>query len=321
MQSVLFDPKTKTTQFGGDELLAAWKESSDSLLWIDLLDYEEREERTILEGLNLHELAIQDALRKRHPPKLESYSEHEFLILRDLEATGQALEYQFFPLSIFVKDRILITRHRKESESTKWLAEKIEKDPETMADSPASLALRLANHLCRRYVRTLIEFEPRMDILETEMFADPNDELLSEITKFKSRLRYFKRHTNYHQLITVMLKEEPPARFRKGMSHQIIDLYEQVERSLSLASLYYDVLSDLSDGYLALSSHRLNKVMQVLTVITVIFVPLTFVAGLYGMNFEYIPELSIRGGYFFVLGFMAVAAVVQLILFRRRGWL
>lgn len=321
MQSILYDPKTQKAQFGGDELLATWREQSDSILWIDLESYEEREERTILEGLGLHELAIQDALRRRHPPKLESYKDHEFLIVRDLEATDQPLEFQFFPLSIFIKDRILITRHRKRSESAVWLADRIESNPKLLAEGPTALGLRLANHLCRRYVKILIEFEPRMDTLEAEMFQKPNDELLSEITRYKSRLRYFKRHTNYHKLISVTLKEEPPARFTESFSHQIIDLYEQVERSLSLASLYYDVLSDLSDGYLALSSHRLNKVMQILTVITVIFVPLTFVAGLYGMNFEYMPELSFRPSYFLVLGFMGVAAIVQLILFKRKGWL
>lgn len=321
MQSVLFDPKDQATQFGGKELLAEWKEQTDTFIWIDLLGYDEREERSILESLDLHELAIQDALRKRHPPKLESYEEHDFLMLRDLEETDSSLDLQFFPLSIFIKERILITRHRKESKSTEWLAGKIEKNSELMAKGAAALALLLANHLSRRYVKILIEFEPRMDSLETEMFNQPNDDLLSEITKLKSRLRYFKRNTNYHKLIAMELKEEPPARFAQALSHQIVDFYEQVERSLSLASLYYDVLTDLSDGYLALSSHRLNKVMQVLTVITVIFVPLTFVAGLYGMNFEYIPELGFEGGYFVVLGFMAVTAIIQLMLFRRKGWL
>ena len=321
MQSVLFDPKHQTTQFGGKELLAAWKEQTDTLIWINLFNYDENEERSILESLDLHELAIQDALRKRHPPKLESYQEHEFLMLRDLEEADTSLELQFFPLSIFIKERILITRQRKKSESIEWLTEKIAKDPDLLAKGAAALALRLANHLSRRYVKILIDFEPRMDSLETEMFDKPNDDLLSEITKLKSRLRYFKRNTNYHKLIAVELKEEPPAIFTKALSHQIIDFYEQVERSQSLASLYYDVLTDLSDGYLALSSHRLNKVMQVLTVITVIFVPLTFVAGLYGMNFEYIPELGFKGGYFVVLGFMAVVAIIQLILFRRKGWL
>lgn len=130
MQSILFDPDSKSARFGGIELLAAWKEQPDSLIWIDLLDYEEKEERSIPEGLDLHQLAIQDALRTRHPPKIESYSEHEFLMLRDLENTEQALDFEFFPLSLFVKDRILISRHRKISESAEWLAAKIEKNPE-----------------------------------------------------------------------------------------------------------------------------------------------------------------------------------------------
>ncbi len=321
MHSLLFNSHDKTIQIGGEELLAAWREQTDSFIWIDLSEYEESVERPILGSLELHELAIQDALRKRHPPKLESYTEHEFLMLREFAETKNPLELEFFPLSIFIKERILITRHRKESDSTKWLAETLAESPALMAEGAGALALRLANHLSRRYVQILIEFEPRMDALDAEMFDNPNDALLSEITKLKSRLRYFKRNTNYHKLIAVTLKKEPPARFGKSLSHQVVDFYEQVERSQSLASLYYDVLTDLSDGYLAISSHRLNKVMQVLTVITVIFVPLTFVAGLYGMNFEYIPELSFEGGYFVVLGFMAIAAIIQLLLFRRKGWL
>jgi len=150
MQSVLFDPNDQSTLFGGDELLATWKKQSDTLIWIDLSEYDEADERPILEGLQLHPLAIQDALRKRHPPKLESYSEHEFLMLRDLEETESPLELQFFPLSIFIKSRILITRHRKKSESADWLRERIEKEPKLIAEGSAALALRLANHLSRR---------------------------------------------------------------------------------------------------------------------------------------------------------------------------
>lgn len=321
MQSVLFNPDTKSTQFGGVELLQLWQQQPDSILWVDLLDYEENEERPILESFGFHPLAIQDALRKRHPPKIESYNDHVFLLLRGLLTSEKNLESSFFPLSIFVKDRLLVTRHSKESDSINGLYEKIKEQPELIMAGPAALALRIADRLFRRYVRLLIEFEPRLDSLEAEMFAKPNDELLSEITSYKSRLRHITRNANYHKLITMTLRDEPPAFFNQDLSHESIDLYEQVERSQSLSSLYYDVLKDLSDGYLALSSHRLNRVMQILTVITVIFVPLTFVAGLYGMNFEYIPELSFRPAYFVVLGFMALAAIVQLILFRRKGWL
>jgi magnesium transporter len=100
----------------------------------------------------------------------------------------------------------------------------------------------------------------------------------------------------------------------------LIDFYEQVERTQSLATLHYQIASDLTDGYLGMSSHRLNRVMQILTIITVIFVPLTFLAGIYGMNFENMPELSTRSGYFIVIAIMFVIAVTQLIYFRKKRW-
>ena len=94
-----------------------------------------------------------------------------------------------------------------------------------------------------------------------------------------------------------------------------------MERIVSLSTLYNDLANDLMNAYLSLSSHRLNNIMKVLTIVTVIFVPLTFVAGIYGMNFEHMPELASRWGYFVVLGTMTTLALVLLYLFRRRGWL
>jgi magnesium transporter len=188
-------------------------------------------------------------------------------------------------------------------------------------NSPAELALMLSNKLVRRYVDILLELEPRLDHLEDIMFESSNDGILAELTGYKSRLRHLARIANYHLHIATELRKYEITIFPKKLKHEIMDLYEQIERSRSLAALYYEVATDLTDGYLALASHRLNSVMKVLTIITVIFVPLTFLAGIYGMNFSNMPELGTHNGYFIVLGVMFVAAVVQLIFFRRRGWL
>jgi magnesium transporter len=96
---------------------------------------------------------------------------------------------------------------------------------------------------------------------------------------------------------------------------------EQLDRLLSLARLYYELTDDLMNGYLSLSAHRLNQIMQTLTIVTVIFVPITFMAGIYGMNFEYMPELGIRGAYFVLLGIMLTVVSVILVIFYRQGWL
>jgi magnesium transporter len=99
------------------------------------------------------------------------------------------------------------------------------------------------------------------------------------------------------------------------------DVHDKFERLESLTAMYYDLCGDLIEGYISLSSHRLNRTMQILTVVSAIFVPLTFVAGIYGMNFEYIPELSFKYGYFVLWGAMVAMASGLLFVFKRIRWL
>ena len=321
IKCALYNPDSESVQNGGIELLDTWQSQPKSTLWIDICKEAEADELALLRQLSFHELAIQDAMRKRHPPKVEVFDDSVFYLLRDLDDVSHGLDSEISQLSMFMRDRLLVTRHRKPSPTVDWVFDAIEADNSKAADGVAAVASRIFNRLVRRYVKLLIEFELRLDELEQEMFDRPNDSLLAELTSYKSRLRYISRNANYHKLIVSELKDDPEKYFSGALTHEIIDLYEQVERSQSLAGVYYDVLKDLSDGYLALSSHRLNRVMQILTVITVIFVPLTFLAGIYGMNFENMPELSFGPSYFVLLGVMAVAAAIQLLLFRRKGWL
>ena len=104
-------------------------------------------------------------------------------------------------------------------------------------------------------------------------------------------------------------------------THTVTDLRERLDRLQSLSQMYYDICGDLINGYMSVTSHQLNATMRVLTVITALFVPLTFLAGIYGMNFEYIPELKADNGYFILLGVMAVVSVVLLIVFKKKRWL
>ena len=109
--------------------------------------------------------------------------------------------------------------------------------------------------------------------------------------------------------------------FKEELAHEIHDIYEQQERAKSLTELYYELASDLADGYISVSSHHLNQIMKVLTVVMPIFVPLSFLAGIYGMNFEHMPELTWKYAYFVVISFMAILTTGLLILFRRIAWL
>ena len=141
------------------------------------------------------------------------------------------------------------------------------------------------------------------------------------MTGHKANLKRLRRIFLYHEQMLRELRSHSHQGFRPEISHELNDVYEQQERANSLTLLYYELASDLIDGYLSLASHRLNQIMKVLTVVTVVFVPLGFLAGIYGMNFANMPELQSRSGYFILLGVMATIATTLLLNFRKRKWL
>jgi magnesium transporter len=317
----LSNPATGESHHGGEELITAWEESDSHLIWVDVESESHDVEEAMLSRFGIHPLAIQDALRPRHPPKIERFSDFLFILLRGLDADTTGIEFGVIQLSLFVGDRFLLTRHAKPSVSANWLFDVLQRDATIMREGPGALAIRISNRLARRYVEILLELEPRLDEIEEQMFRQPDDTLLSELTGYKSQLRKLTRIANYHEQIAAKLRDNEDSLISPTLSHEIVDLYEQIERTQSLANLHYQISTDLTDGYLGMSSHQLNRVMQILTIITVIFVPLTFLAGIYGMNFQNMPELSTRTGYFVVIAIMVVIAISQLVYFRRKRWL
>ena len=153
------------------------------------------------------------------------------------------------------------------------------------------------------------------------MIAHPNDTLLAELVRHKANLKKLRRILSYHVQLFQTIKTALPAGIREELRHELPDVYEHLERTMSFAALYYELASDLMDGYITMASHRLNHIVKILTIVTTVFVPLSFLAGIYGMNFSYMPELQTRYGYFVLLGVMATTATVLLLTLRWKGWI
>jgi magnesium transporter len=307
---------------GGEELIAQWRGESDTLLWVDLFECPpEVERRLLVEQFGLHPLAVQDAQRSRHQPKLEVFDNHVFILLKGLGPDRDEFVFETIQIAIFVGERFLVTRHSGPSPSIDRVWSETQNDASAFARGPDSLALRLGRVSVDRYLKRLLTLEPQLEDLEQAIVERPGDDILAELTGYKTTLRKFRRVLLYHVQIFTELLESPPASFRPERVHEVRDVFEHQERANSLATLYYEVASDLIDGYISLASHRLNNIMKILTIVTAIFVPLSFLAGIYGMNFEYMPELKSHTGYFVLLGTMAAIATILLLVFRRKRWL
>ena len=223
---------------------------------------------------------------------------------------------------MFVGTNIVITSHDKKSMAVDRVfgveGEKF------LGKSPITLALRIFHYSCAIYLQKLFEFEEKLEALEDKFQLGGDDKMMQEITLYCSRLTKLKRIFSYHSNIGAELKtlitDDTPI-INQADLHTVIDVHERIERLLSLSQMHYDICTDLVNGYLSVTSHQLNATMRVLTVITAIFIPLGFLAGLYGMNFDYIPELTVRHGYFYLLGMMAFISISLILLFKRKRWL
>lgn len=305
---------------GGEELLQQWRETPGSWLWLDLFEESPKAEMDLLqEKFGLDAIAVSEAQRDRHPPSFEAFENCNFLLLKPLDAESDSLDFNTLQLAMFAGENFLVTRHSRESPYLNRLWNRLS-DNGTVGESPMTIVTAMSRRVAQRYGKVLLELEQRLDIIEDELFESPTDDLMKELVGYNTGLRKMHRILNYYEDVFANLRRQL-YKIDHGQKNEFDDIYATIERFTSLSSLYQSVITDLIEAYISLNSHRLNQIMKVLTVVTVIFVPLTLLVGIYGMNFENMPELKSEHGYYILLMIMGGVASLLLYVFRRVRWL
>ena len=309
-----------STQVGGHELLQIWQDNQDSWIWLDLYNEPaEQEQAFLIEQFGLDAGSISEAQRDRHPPSFEAFENYIYLLLKPLDAESDSLDFSTLQLAMFASERFLITRHSRESPYLAKLWQTLQNNGSSN-QSPMSVVSAMSKRVAQRYGNILLDLEQRLDVIEDELFDSPTDTLMKELVGYNTGLRKMHRILAYYVNVFDSLRQH----LQKSGQHQhdnFNDIYALIERFSSLSSVYQDMITDLIEAYISLNGHRLNQIMKVLTVVTVIFVPLTLLVGVYGMNFENMPELKSQNGYYILLSAMSAIAFVMLYVFRRVRWL
>lgn len=312
--------QNNTTQVGGKELLQQWKGSTDNWLWVDLYDEPSDQEQAFLsEEFSLDGVAVHEAQRNRHPPSFEAFKDYNYLLLKPLDAESDSLDFNTLQLAMFAGERFLVTRRSKESPYLAKLWQSLTEN-NCGHEGPMSVVSAMCRRVAQRYGKVLLDLEQRLDVIEDELFDSPTDTLMKELVGYNTGLRKMHRILAYYINVFGALCQQLHSTDHP-LQNDFDDIYALVERFYSLSDMYQNVITDLIEAYISLNGHRLNQIMKVLTIVTVIFVPLTLLVGIYGMNFEYMPELKSQHGYYILLSAMSSIAVVLLLLFRRVRWL
>ena len=322
IRTMLYDKKTGKSKYGDEGLFAEWANDPSQWIWVDFEDEEPtREKEFFLETFGLHPLAISDAHRERHPPKLETFDNYLFLLVNGLDSATTELEFQTISIAFFISERFMLSRRKYKSLSIDGVWAEAENNKLDVARGSTHITYHILRRVTDRYTKLVEGLQERLDAMEDEMFVNPRDSLLEEILGYSRNLKRLRRIFNYHQDLFARLTRKGHPLFGKPERHEFTDIFEHTERLSSLTNLYKELADDLMNGYISVTSHRLNQIMKVLTIVTVIFLPLTLMVGIYGMNFDYMPELKIHSAYFILLSTMGVIVIALLLLFRKMKWL
>ncbi len=310
-----------STQTGGIELLDQWRSSQNTWIWVDLFeDDEEQEQNFLVHNFGIDKHAIAEAQRLRHPPSFLGFNTYIYLLLKPLDATSDSLDFTTLQLAMFASDRFLVTRHTKHSPYLEKLWQKLH-GKEGTNETPLTIVSAMCNRIAQRYGKVLLDLEQRLDIIEDDLFERPSDKLMKELIGYNTGLRKMHRILTYYVNIFDSLRQHFDSPQNDQHFDDFDDIFAQIERFNSLSEMYQNVITDLVEAYISLNGHHLNQIMKVLTIVTVIFVPLTLLVGIYGMNFENMPELKSEHGYYVLISVMVIIVSLLLYLFKRVRWL
>ena len=290
------------------------------MVWVNVDGLgDERTIRELGEMFDLHRLALADVTNVPQRPKAEQYGRTVFLVMHMLRY-GEDLSAE--QLSLFVTDRAVITFQQSPGDCLEAVRQRIREGSGRIRSAGADyLAYSLLDTVIDHYFPVLEGYGERLAVLEDGITEQTERQPVSAIRRAKRDLLAFRRMAwPLRDAVNWLLREDAP-QIQPETRPYLRDCYDHITRVIDMLETHRELASDLMAVHLSVVSNQMNAVMKTLTVMATIFIPLTFIAGIYGMNFEKMPELKWQWGYAGVWAIMVAVAAGMLAYFRRKKWL
>jgi magnesium transporter len=267
-------------------------------------------------------LTLEDVLNTTQRPKVESFDDYLFIVIKMLEYDKEKDVISSEQLSLVLGKSVLITFQEDVGDVFTPVRERIRKGKGRIRTGGCDyLAYALIDAIVDNYFVILEKVGQRLEVVEETIDDDPDDNILEDIHTIRRELIYLRKQVwPLREIITYLQKDGAPL-ISEATGPFLRDVYDHTIQVIDSIESFRDVLSGLQDLYLSIISNRMNEVMKVLTIIATIFIPITFIAGIYGMNFSHMPELTWRWGYPAVWLLIIGIAVVMIVFFRRKNWI
>ncbi|MFT9848798.1 magnesium/cobalt transporter CorA [Aneurinibacillus sp. REN35] len=284
--------------------------------WVDFHAPTPEEGRVLDVYFHFHPLAIEDCFHFLQRPKLDYYDGYNFFVLHALnQDTLEAEE-----VDMFVGNNYIVTFHNTSLREIKEVWERVRSDQNVWTEGSSYIAYMVIDKLVDYYFPAIYEIEDSLNELDSTMKEGLSRRLMDEVFEIRGDLIKLRRViSSMRDLLYRILNSERLREFKESRVY-FADVHDHLLRLSEIVDASRDITADMRDSYTSLSSHRMNSIMMILTIISSVFIPLTFIAGVYGMNFDYMPELHWKYGYFLVWGIMLTVAGSLFWWFYRKGW-
>jgi len=317
-------PGGELQELGAEELhtIDGLRAKPDHVVWLDIAAPTADDLKLLREEFSVHPLALEDLEKRRQRPKLDTYGEQQMIVTYEvLEPTGADRFFDLGELHLFAGTGYLVSVRWQASPAIEEVERRFRERPDAVARTPGSLLYAILDAAVDGYFPLLDRLADKIEALEDRILAGSQiGETLRSILGLKRELLELRRTISpLRDVANALLRRDLPL-VDDASAPYFQDLYDHLIRVLDQLDLQRDLLASALEANLSVTSNNLNAVMKRLTAFTVIIMVPTLIAGIYGMNFDFIPELSWPLGYPFALGVMAVAMVGAGIFFKLKDW-
>jgi magnesium transporter len=302
------------------KILASERLEGSAVRWVNVEGLHAFTITHLARAYDLHPLAAEDVLNVPQRPKFEAFGDTGFLLCRMLRIDGgQLVDEQ---VSLFVREGLVITFQQGQGDVWDRIRLRLEQDGSPLRQRGAGyLAYSLLDAIVDHCFPVLEHYGDDLAEIEDELLRGPNPELANRIHSTKRALTILRRVLWPMRDLVVALRDERPPWLDEQSLTYLRDVHDHALRVIDLVESFREMANGLSDLYMTQQSHKMNEVMKVLTVMASLFIPITFLAGVWGMNFQHMPELASQYGYPAALASFTVVVASLLVFFRRRGWI
>jgi magnesium transporter len=296
--------------------------ASGTFFWVDIDEDSEALRETLRSQLKLHPLVVEDIFHERMNPKVEDYDDYLYVVLHGITCEHDDPEdVRTVEFDLVIAAQWIVSHHRGDMTAIDEVVAECARNARLIDRGAGFIAHAIMDHVVDYYVPVVDAFDRYVDEVETAVVEHPDPTVLQRIFRLKRSLQRLRRIAMHQREVLLRLSRGEFELIPERALPFYRDIHDHFVRVSDLADGYRELLSGALDAYLSVVSNRMNEVMKTLTLVATVMLPLTFIAGVYGMNFEHMPELRWRYGYLAAWLVMGAVAVGMIVWFRRKRWL